>query len=150
MNTFGRVFRLTSFGESHGVAIGGVIDGMPAGIEVDMEFVQRELDRRRPGQNSLTTPRKESDKVEILSGVFEGRTIGTPIGFEVRNENQRSKDYSELKDVFRPSHADFTYQKKYGFRDYRGGGRQSARETIARVVAGAFAKLALKKTGIEV
>ena len=112
MNTFGRVFRLTSFGESHGVAIGGVIDGMPAGIEVDMEFVQRELDRRRPGQNSLTTPRKESDKVEILSGVFEGRTIGTPIGFEVRNENQRSKDYSELKDVFRPSHADFTYQKK--------------------------------------
>lgn len=150
MNTFGRVFRLTSFGESHGVAIGGVIDGMPAGIEVDMEFVQRELDRRRPGQNSLTTPRKESDKVEILSGVFEGRTIGTPIGFEVRNENQRSKDYSELKDVFRPSHADFTYQKKYGFRDYRGGGRQSARETIARVVGGAFAKLALKKTGIEV
>ena len=106
MNTFGRVFRLTSFGESHGVAIGGVIDGMPAGIEVDMEFVQRELDRRRPGQNSLTTPRKESDKVEILSGVFEGRTIGTPIGFEVRNENQRSKDYSELKDVFRPSHAE--------------------------------------------
>ena len=150
MNTFGRVFRLTSFGESHGVAIGGVIDGMPAGIEVDMEFVQRELDRRRPGQNSLTTPRKESDKVEILSGVFEGRTIGTPIGFEVRNENQRSKDYSELKDVFRPSHADFTYQKKYGFRDYRGGGRQSARETIARVGAGAFAKLALKKTGREV
>lgn len=115
MNTFGRVFRLTSFGESHGVAIGGVIDGMPAGIEVDMEFVQRELDRRRPGQNSLTTPRKESDKVEILSGVFEGRTIGTPIGFEVRNENQRSKDYSELKDVFRPSHADFTYQKNMAF-----------------------------------
>ena len=150
MNTFGRVFRLTSFGESHGVAIGGVIEGMPAGIEVDMEFVQRELDRRRPGQNSLTTPRKESDKVEILSGVFEGRTIGTPIGFEVRNENQRSKDYSELKDVFRPSHADFTYQKKYGFRDYRGGGRSSGRETTGRVAAGAIAAKILSQLGVDV
>ncbi len=150
MNTFGNVFRLTSFGESHGVAVGGVIDGMPAGIEVDLDFIQNELNRRRPGQNSLTTPRKEADKVEILSGVFEGRTTGTPIGFEVRNENQRSKDYSELKDVYRPSHADFTYQEKYGLRDYRGGGRQSARETIARVVAGAFAKLALRKVGVDV
>ena len=127
-----------------------MIDGMPAGIEVDLDFIQSELDRRRPGQSCLTTPRKEADKVEILSGVFEGMTTGTPIGFEVRNENQRSKDYSELKDVYRPSHADFTYQEKYGLRDYRGGGRQSARETIARVVAGAFAKLALRKVGVEV
>lgn len=149
MNTIGTVFRLTSFGESHGVAVGGVIDGMPAGIEVDLDFIQSELNRRRPGQSAISTPRKESDKVEILSGVFEGKTTGTPIGFEVRNENQRSKDYSELKDIFRPSHADFTYYEKYGLRDYRGGGRQSARETIARVVAGAFAKLALHKVGIE-
>lgn len=127
-----------------------MIDGMPAGIGVDLDFVQSELDRRRPGQNSLTTPRKEADKVEFLSGIFEDCTTGTPIGFEVRNENQRSKDYSELKDVYRPSHADFTYRQKYGLRDYRGGGRQSARETIARVVAGAFAKLALCKIGVEV
>lgn len=150
MNTIGNVFRLTSFGESHGVAVGGVIDGMPAGIEVDLNFIQSELNRRRPGQSAISTPRKETDKVEILSGVFEGKTTGTPIGFEVRNENQRSKDYSELKDIYRPSHADFTYQEKYGLRDYRGGGRQSARETIARVVAGAFAKLALRKVGIEI
>lgn len=150
MNTIGQIYRLTSFGESHGVAIGGVIDGMPAGIDVDLEFIQRELNRRRPGQSALSTPRKEADRVEILSGVFEGKTTGMPIGFEVRNENQRSKDYSELKDVFRPSHADFTYQKKYGLRDYRGGGRQSARETISRVVAGAFAKMALQKIGVEI
>lgn len=150
MNTIGQIYRLTSFGESHGEAIGGVIDGMPSGIEVDMEFIQSELNRRRPGQSSLSTPRKEADRVEILSGVFEGKTTGMPIGFEVRNVNQRSQDYSELKDVFRPSHADFTYQRKYGLRDYRGGGRQSARETISRVVAGAFAKMALGRAGIEI
>lgn len=150
MNTFGNVYRLTSFGESHGAAVGGVIDGMPAGIEVDLDFLQGELSRRRPGQSAITTPRKETDTLEILSGVFEGKTTGTPIGFEVRNENQRSKDYSELMNVYRPSHADFTYQTKYGLRDYRGGGRQSARETIARVVAGGFAKLALRSQGIDI
>ena len=121
-----------------------MIDGMPAGIEVDLDFIQSELDRRRPGQSCLTTPRKEADKVEILSGVFEGMTTGTPIGFEVRNENQRSKDYSELKDVYRPSHADFTYQEKYGLRDYRGGGRQSARETIVLLQNSPCARLAWK------
>lgn len=150
MNTIGKIFRLTSFGESHGAAIGGVIDGMPAGINVDEAFIQRELDRRRPGQSNISTPRKENDELEILSGVFEGKTTGTPIGFEVRNNNQHSDDYANLKDVFRPSHADFTYMQKYGLRDYRGGGRQSARETIARVVAGAFAKLALREVGIEI
>ena len=130
MNTFGQIYKLTTFGESHGAGIGGVIDGMPAGIEVDMEFLQAELDRRKPGQSALTTARKEGDKVEILSGVFEGKTTGCPIGFLVRNENQHSNDYDNMRDVYRPSHADFTYQTKYGIRDHRGGGRTSARETI--------------------
>ena len=150
MNTFGNIFRLTSFGESHGAGIGGVLDGFPAGVAVDLDFVQHELDRRRPGQSQLTTARKEGDRVEILSGVFEGRTTGTPIGFLVRNENQHSADYDNLRDVYRPSHADYTYDVKYGLRDHRGGGRSSARETVARVVAGAFAKLALRQMGVTV
>lgn len=150
MNTFGNHFRLTTFGESHGAAIGGVIDGFPSGIAIDLDFIQAELDRRRPGQSLLTTARKEGDKVEILSGVFEGRSTGCPIGFIVRNENQHSSDYENLRNIFRPSHADFTYQQKYGLRDHRGGGRSSARETISRVVGGAFAKLALKQMGIQV
>ena len=150
MNTFGEIFRLTTFGESHGPAIGGVIDGMPAGISIDLGVVQHELDRRRPGQSALTTPRKESDRVEILSGLFEGKTTGTPIGFIIRNENQHSADYDNLRDVFRPSHADYTYYNKYGIRDHRGGGRASARETAARCVAGAFAKIALQTQGISV
>lgn len=150
MNTFGQVFRLTTFGESHGAGIGGVIDGMPAGVEVDMDFLQAELDRRKPGQSALTTARKEGDKVELLSGVFEGVTTGCPIGFIVRNENQHSADYENMRDVFRPSHADFTYQQKYGIRDHRGGGRTSARETIARVVGGAFAKMVLRNKGIRI
>ncbi len=150
MNTIGTLFRLTSFGESHGAAIGGVIDGMPAGIEVDVAFIQSELARRKPGQSNLTTARKEADEVELLSGIFEGRTTGTPIGFLVRNTNQHSQDYEEMRSVYRPSHADFTYEQKYGIRDYRGGGRSSARETISRVVAGAFAKLALRQLGITV
>lgn len=150
MNIFGEIFRLTTFGESHGPAIGGVIDGMPAGISIDLGVVQHELDRRRPGQSALTTPRKESDRVEILSGLFEGKTTGTPIGFIIRNENQHSADYDNLRDVFRPSHADYTYYNKYGIRDHRGGGRASARETAARCVAGAFAKIALQTQGISV
>ncbi len=150
MNTFGQVFRLTTFGESHGAGIGGVIDGMPAGVEVDMDFLQAELDRRKPGQSALTTARKEGDKVELLSGVFEGVTTGCPIGFLVRNENQHSADYENMRNLFRPSHADFTYQTKYGIRDHRGGGRTSARETIARVVGGAFAKMVLRSTGIRI
>ena len=150
MNTFGRIFRLTSFGESHGAAIGGVIDGMPAGIEVDMDFIQSELARRKPGQSKLTTARKEEDEVELLSGIFEGKTTGCPIGFLVRNTNQHSDDYEEMRNLFRPSHADFTYEQKYGIRDHRGGGRSSARETISRVVAGAFAKLALRRIGINI
>lgn len=150
MNTIGTLFRLTSFGESHGAAIGGVIDGMPAGIEVDVAFIQSELARRKPGQSNLTTARKEADEVELLSGIFEGRTMGTPIGFLVRNTNQHSQDYEEMRSVYRPSHADFTYEQKYGIRDHRGGGRSSARETISRVVAGAFAKLALRQLGITV
>ncbi len=150
MNTFGNIFRLTSFGESHGEAVGGVIDGCPPGIELDFDFIQSELDRRRPGQSHITTSRKESDKVQFLSGVFEGKTTGTPIGFIVKNENQKSSDYDELKNLFRPSHADYTYQQKYGIRDYRGGGRSSARETISRVVAGAIAKLCLQKLGISI
>lgn len=150
MNTFGTRFRLTTFGESHGAAIGGVIDGFPSGIAIDLDFIQAELDRRRPGQSLLTTARKEGDKVEILSGVFEGRSTGCPIGFIVRNENQHSSDYDNLRNLFRPSHADFTYQQKYGVRDHRGGGRSSARETISRVVGGAFAKLALQQWGIHV
>jgi len=150
MNTFGNIFRLTSFGESHGEAIGGVIDGCPAGIFLDADYIQSELNRRKPGQSELTTSRKESDMVEFLSGVFEGKTTGTPIGFIVRNNNQHSSDYDDMKDVFRPSHADYTYQEKYGIRDYRGGGRSSARETISRCVAGAIAKLALKEIGIRI
>lgn len=150
MNTFGNIYRLTSFGESHGPAIGGVIDGMPAGIEVDMDFIQQQLDRRRPGQSALTTARKETDQLEILSGVFKGRTTGTPIGFIVRNHDAQSKDYDNLKDIYRPSHADYTYEAKYGIRDHRGGGRSSARETISRVVAGAFAMLILRQKGITI
>lgn len=147
MNTFGNIFKLTSFGESHGAAIGGVIDGCPARVALDMKFIQSELDRRKPGQSDITTPRKESDKVEFLSGIYEGQTTGAPIGFIVRNENQHSGDYDHLKGVFRPSHADYTYQSKYGIRDPRGGGRSSARETIARCVGGAIAKLALSHKG---
>ena len=150
MNTFGNIFRLTSFGESHGPAIGGVIDGCPPGTIIDMDFIQKELDRRRPGQSDLTTPRKEADNVEFLSGIYEGKTTGAPIGFIVRNENQHSEDYDNIKDVYRPSHADFTYQMKYGLRDPRGGGRGSARETISRCVAGAVAKLALKQMGQDI
>lgn len=150
MNTFGTLFRLTTFGESHGPGIGGIIDGMPAGIPVDLDFIQSELNRRKPGQSALTTPRKENDCVELLSGVFDGRTTGCPIGFLVRNENQHSADYDNMRHVFRPSHADFTYETKYGIRDYRGGGRSSARETIARVVGGAFAKMVLKEKGIRI
>ena len=150
MNKFGTLFTLTSFGESHGVAVGGVIDGMPAGIAVDMDFIQSELDRRKPGQSSIVTQRKESDKVEILSGVFEGVTTGTSIGFVVYNTNMKSKDYENLRNIYRPSHADYTYSQHYGVRDHRGGGRSSARETIARVVAGAFAKLALKELGVKI
>ena len=138
-NTFGEHLRLTTFGESHGAAIGGVLDGVPAGAPIDLDVVQAALDRRRPGQSSVSTPRKESDTVEFLSGLFEGRTTGTPIGFVIRNENQHSADYTEMKDKFRPSHADYTYFKKYGVRDYRGGGRSSARETAVRVAAGAVA-----------
>lgn len=149
-NTFGNIFKLTTFGESHGPGIGGIIDGMPAGITVDLDFLQSELNRRRPGQSALTTDRKEADKVELLSGIFEGKTTGCPIGFLVRNENQLSNDYDNMRDVFRPSHADFTYQTKYGIRDHRGGGRTSARETIARVVGGAFAKMVLQQKGIHI
>lgn len=150
MNTFGNIFRLTCFGESHGKALGGVIDGCPAGVQVDEAFVQSELDRRRPGQSNLTTSRNEADKVEFLSGIFEGKTTGTPIGFVIFNTNQHSNDYDNVKDIFRPSHADFTYTQKYGFRDYRGGGRSSARETACRVVAGALAKLLLKQVGFDI
>jgi chorismate synthase len=150
MNTFGNIYRLTTFGESHGEALGGIIDGMPAGIDVDMAFIQSELDRRRPGQGVLTTARNEADKVEILSGVFEGKTTGCPIGFIVRNADHHSADYTNIKDVFRPSHADYTYQMKYGIRDYRGGGRTSARETLCRVVGGAFAKLVLQQQEIAI
>jgi len=139
-NTFGKIFRLTTFGESHGVALGGIIDGCPSGLMLNLEQIQNELDRRKPGQSKIVTQRKENDKVEFLSGIFEGKTTGTPIGFIIKNENQKSEDYSNIKDVFRPSHADFTYEKKYGIRDYRGGGRSSARETVSRVVAGAIAK----------
>jgi chorismate synthase len=150
MNTFGTLFRVTTFGESHGHAIGGVIDGMPPGIKVDFDFLQAELNRRRPGQSSLTTPRKESDTVELLSGIFEGVTTGCPIGFIVRNEQQHSADYDNLRELFRPSHADYTYQQKYGIRDHRGGGRSSARETISRVVAGALAKMVLRQYSIKI
>ena len=150
MNTLGRIFRLTSFGESHGGAIGGEIDGCPAGLKIDNDFVQSELDRRKPGQSYITTQRNESDRVEFLSGIFEGQTMGTPIGFLIRNKDQHSDDYNDLKDVYRPSHADYTYDQKYGMRDHRGGGRSSARETIARVVAGAIAKQLLSALGIKI
>lgn len=150
MNTFGNLFRLTTFGESHGPGVGGVIDGMPAGVEVDLDFVQSELDRRRPGQSRIVTARREADRVEFLSGLFEGCTTGAPIGFLVRNENQHSSDYDNLREVFRPSHADYTYYRKYGIRDHRGGGRSSARETLSRCVGGALAKLALRQYGISI
>lgn len=149
-NTFGTLFRLTTFGESHGVAIGGVVDGFPAGIDIDMDFIQHELDRRRPGQSAITTGRKEADRVELQSGVFEGKSTGCPIGFIVRNDNQRPADYEEMRTAFRPSHADYTYTQKYGVRDHRGGGRSSARATISRCVGGALAKLALRKIGVSV
>ena len=149
-NTFGNVFTLTTFGESHGIAVGGIVDGFPAGIDIDLDFVQKELNRRRPGQSHITTGRKEPDKVEFLSGIFEGKSTGTPIAFEVRNTNQHSQDYENMRSLFRPSHADFTYYNKYGIRDHRGGGRSSARITIARCVAGALAKLALRQLGISV
>ncbi|MEX8547482.1 MAG: chorismate synthase [Mucilaginibacter sp.] len=149
-NTFGQAFRITTFGESHGVAIGVIIDGCPAGLAIDLEFIQSELDKRKPGQSKITTQRKESDTVQILSGVFEGRSTGTPIAMLIPNEDQRSKDYAHNTDTFRPSHADFTYQTKYGLRDHRGGGRSSARETAARVAAGAVAKLLLQTQGIEI
>ena len=139
-NTFGKIFKLTTFGESHGKAIGGIIDGCPAGVSVDFDKIQYEMDRRKPGQSKIVTQRKEPDTVEFLSGIFEGITTGTPIGFMIHNNNQKSKDYEHIKNSYRPSHADFVYDKKYGFRDYRGGGRSSARETAARVVAGSIAK----------
>ncbi len=150
MNTFGHRFRFTTFGESHGKALGCIVDGVPAGIKIDEEFIQNEMDRRKPGKNKYATARKEGDKVEILSGVFEGITTGTSLAMVIFNENQKSKDYSNIKDLFRPGHADFTYFNKYGTRDYRGGGRSSARETAARVAAGAIAKLMLKELGIKI
>ncbi len=149
-NTFGKLFTVTTFGESHGEAMGGIIDGCPAGLTIDFNFVQSELDRRKPGQSSIVTQRKESDKVEFLSGLMEGKTTGTSIGFIIKNENQKPKDYEHIKDVYRPSHSDYTYEAKYGIRDYRGGGRSSARETVSRVVAGAIAKLILKQEGITI
>ena len=149
-NTIGKLFTFTSFGESHGVGIGGIVDGCPAGIILDELFIQQELDRRKPGQSKIATPRKEDDKVEFFSGIFEGKTTGTPIAFIIRNQNQHSSDYDHLKNIYRPSHADFTYQQKYGVRDHRGGGRSSARETASRVVAGAIAKLALRQLGVSI
>ena len=148
-NTFGNLFKLTTFGESHGVAIGGVLDGCPSGIELDLVAIQNELDRRKPGQSAIVTQRKEPDTVEFYSGIFEGKTTGTPIGFAIHNTNQKSNDYSHIKDSYRPSHADFVYDQKYGFRDYRGGGRSSARETASRVVAGAIAKQFLSSIRIN-
>ncbi len=150
MNTIGKLFTFTSFGESHGKAVGGIIDGCPAGIIIDKEFIQNELRRRRPGQSKITTPREEDDKVEFLSGIFEGKSTGTPIAFVIWNKNQESKDYDHLKDVYRPSHADYTYQQKYGIRDHRGGGRSSARTTAGWVAAGAIAKLVLKQLGVDI
>ncbi len=149
-NSFGTLVKISTFGESHGEAIGVVIDGCPANLPIDLEFIQAEMDKRRPGQSHITTQRKESDSIKILSGVFEGKTTGTPIAILIPNEDQRSKDYTHLEDAFRPSHADFTYQQKYGHRDHRGGGRSSARETAARVAAGAIAKILLKQAGIEI
>ena len=143
-NSFGNIFKISSFGESHGKALGGVIDGCPAGVDIDLDFINSELNRRRPGQSEIVTQRKEDDSVEFLSGIFEGKTTGTPIGFIIVNKDQKSKDYDHIKDIYRPSHADFVYEKKYGNRDYRGGGRSSARETACRVVAGSIAKQILK------
>lgn len=149
-NSFGTVFKITTFGESHGKAIGAIVDGCPAGLHIDMDFIQSELDRRKPGQSKIVTARAEEDKVEILSGIFEGKSTGTPIQLLIWNKDQKSKDYSHIKDSFRPSHADYTYEEKYGNRDYRGGGRSSARETAARVAAGAIAKLLLTQHGIDI
>ena len=150
MNTFGNILRLSTFGESHGPAIGGIIDGFPAGIDIDIDFIRQQMQRRRPGTSLQTTQRNEADEVEILSGVFEGKSTGCPIGFVIKNTDAHSVDYSEMKDLFRPSHADFTYQTKYGIRDYRGGGRTSARETACRVVGGAFAQMPTHKAGIDI
>lgn len=150
MNTFGNILRLSTFGESHGPAIGGIIDGFPAGIDIDIDFIRQQMQRRRPGTSLQTTQRNEADEVEILSGVFEGKSTGCPIGFVIKNTDAHSVDYSEMKDLFRPSHADFTYQTKYGIRDYRGGGRTSARETACRVVGGAFAQMLTRKAGIDI
>ena len=150
MNSFGQKLKFSTFGESHGTAIGCLVDGVPAGLELDEKFIQSELDRRKPGKSEFETARKEADKVEILSGIFEGKSTGTPIAMIIYNTNQKSKDYSNIKDVFRPGHADFTYFYKYGIRDYRGGGRSSARETAARVAAGAIAKLMLNELNISI
>ena len=149
-SSFGEIFKVTTFGESHGIGLGVIIDGVPPNVEITEEIIQKELDRRKPGQSSITTQRKEDDKLEILSGIFEGKTTGTPIGVIVRNQDQRSKDYSKIKDIMRPGHADYTYWKKYGIRDYRGGGRSSGRETLCRVIAGAIAKEILKQKGIKI
>ncbi|MCK4664143.1 MAG: chorismate synthase [Bacteroidales bacterium] len=149
-NTFGKIYKLTSFGESHGKAIGGIIDGCPSRLKIDFDFIQNELNRRKPGLSDISSKRQEDDKIEFLSGIFEGKTLGTPIAFLVQNIDFKSADYDDLKEIYRPSHADYTYEQKYGIRDYRGGGRASARETIARVVAGAIAKLYLKTIGIEI
>ena len=149
-SSFGNLVRLSTFGESHGKAVGGILEGIPAGFLINLEEIQKELDRRRPGQSAIVTQRKESDHVQFLSGIFEGKTLGTPIGFLVENEDQKSGDYNELEKAFRPSHADFTYQQKYGIRDHRGGGRSSARETVSRVVAGAIAKQILAQQGIRI
>ncbi|PKP44095.1 MAG: chorismate synthase [Bacteroidetes bacterium HGW-Bacteroidetes-13] len=148
-NSYGTLFRLTTFGESHGKGIGGIIDGCPAGLELDFEAIQKDLDRRKPGQSAIVTQRKESDEVQFLSGIFEGKTTGTPIAFLIPNLDQKSQDYTHIQDAYRPSHADYTYDQKYGFRDHRGGGRSSARETAARVVAGALAKQLLKGISIQ-
>ena len=148
-NTYGTIFKLSTFGESHGKAIGGVIDGCPAGIELDLNAIQHDLNRRKPGQSAIVTQRKEPDEVEFFSGIFDGKTTGTPIGFAINNTNQKSKDYSHIKDSYRPSHADYVYDEKYGIRDYRGGGRSSARETASRVVAGAIAKQFLNPLSIN-
>lgn len=149
-NTFGKILQITTFGESHGKAIGGILDGFPAGINIDIDLIRKDLQRRRPGQSKLVSPRDEADEVELLSGVFEGVSLGTPIGFVIWNKDQKSKDYGHLKDSFRPSHADFTFEEKYGIRDFRGGGRASARETVSRVAAGSFAKMLLLAKGIHV
>lgn len=150
MNSIGNLLRLTTFGESHGVAIGGVLDGYPAGVLIDEDFIRSEMKRRRPGQSAITTSRNEADEVQFLSGIFEGRSTGTPIAFTITNNNNRSADYDNLREAFRPSHADYVYDRKYGVRDHRGGGRSSARETAVRVCAGALAKLALRQLGISV